>query len=88
MGDLAGAYSRRINIQHRLVYQVLRDQRMVKVIRMRTHGHEALPKIVTIGSSLMHVSVIIPAAGLGTRMGREKSGVSRKQFMLLNARRS
>ncbi len=31
----------------------------------------------------MHVSVIIPAAGLGTRMGREKSGVSRKQFMLL-----
>ena len=32
----------------------------------------------------MHVSVIIPAAGLGTRMGREKSGVSRKQFMLLD----
>ena len=31
----------------------------------------------------MNVSVIIPAAGLGTRMGREKSGVSRKQFMLL-----
>lgn len=31
----------------------------------------------------MHVSVILPAAGLGTRMGREKSGVSRKQFMLL-----
>lgn len=32
----------------------------------------------------MNVSVIIPAAGLGTRMGREKSGVSRKQFMLLD----
>jgi 2-C-methyl-D-erythritol 4-phosphate cytidylyltransferase len=32
----------------------------------------------------MHVSVIIPAAGLGTRMGRERSGVSRKQFMLLD----
>src|SRR5215471_14482642 len=31
----------------------------------------------------MRVSVILPAAGLGTRMGREKSGVSRKQFMLL-----
>jgi 2-C-methyl-D-erythritol 4-phosphate cytidylyltransferase len=31
----------------------------------------------------MHVSVIIPAAGLGTRMGREKGGTSRKQFMLL-----
>jgi 2-C-methyl-D-erythritol 4-phosphate cytidylyltransferase len=31
----------------------------------------------------MKVSVIMPAAGLGTRMGREKSGVSRKQFMLL-----
>src|ERR1700722_5745162 len=32
----------------------------------------------------MKVSVILPAAGLGTRMGREKSGTSRKQFMLLN----
>jgi 2-C-methyl-D-erythritol 4-phosphate cytidylyltransferase len=31
----------------------------------------------------MNVSVILPAAGLGTRMGREKSGTSRKQFMLL-----
>ena len=32
----------------------------------------------------MKVSVILPAAGLGTRMGREKSGTSRKQFMLLD----
>ena len=37
VGDLAGAYSRRINIQHRLVYQVLRRERIVKVIRMSTH---------------------------------------------------
>lgn len=37
VGDLHGAYSRRINIQHRLVYQVLKDQRAVKVIRMWTH---------------------------------------------------
>jgi Txe/YoeB family toxin of toxin-antitoxin system len=37
VGDLDGAYSRRINIQHRLVYQVLNDQRAVKVIRMWTH---------------------------------------------------
>ena len=37
LGDLAGAYSRRINIQHRLVYQVLRPQRTVKVLRMWTH---------------------------------------------------
>ena len=37
VGDLAGAYSRRINIQHRLVYQVLADHRTVKVIRMWTH---------------------------------------------------
>ncbi len=37
MGDLAGAYSRRINIQHRLVYQVLPDIKTVKVIRMWTH---------------------------------------------------
>jgi Txe/YoeB family toxin of toxin-antitoxin system len=37
VGDLAGAYSRRISIQHRLVYQVLDDARVVKVIRMWTH---------------------------------------------------
>lgn len=37
LGDLAGAYSRRINIQHRLVYQVLEADRTVKVIRMWTH---------------------------------------------------
>jgi Txe/YoeB family toxin of toxin-antitoxin system len=36
-GDLAGACSRRINIQHRLVYQVLEKTRTVKVIRMWTH---------------------------------------------------
>lgn len=39
VGDLAGAYSRRINIQHRLVYQVLPDRNTVKIIRMWTH-HE------------------------------------------------
>lgn len=37
LGDLSGAYSRRINIQHRLVYQVLDDIKTVKVIRMWTH---------------------------------------------------
>jgi toxin YoeB len=37
VGDLSGAYSRRINIQHRLVYQVLDDIKTVKVIRMWTH---------------------------------------------------
>ena len=37
VGDLSGAYSRRINIQHRLVYQILEDIRTVKVIRMWTH---------------------------------------------------
>ena len=37
VGDLAGAYSRRINIQHRLVYQVIPERRMVKVLRMWTH---------------------------------------------------
>ncbi|KQY87161.1 Txe/YoeB family addiction module toxin [Pelomonas sp. Root1444] len=37
VGDLAGAYSRRINIQHRLVYQVLTDEKTVKVLRMWTH---------------------------------------------------
>ena len=37
VGDLDGAYSRRINIQHRLVYQVLKAERVVKVIRMWTH---------------------------------------------------
>ncbi len=37
IGDLAGAYSRRINIQHRLVYQVYEEERVVKVIRLWTH---------------------------------------------------
>ena len=37
VGDLAGAYSRRINIQHRLVYQVYEDVRVVKVLRMWSH---------------------------------------------------
>ncbi len=37
VGDLPGAFSRRINIQHRLVYQVLDKERTVKVIRMWTH---------------------------------------------------
>ncbi len=37
VGDLAGAYSRRINIQHRLVYQVLKGERVVKVLRLWTH---------------------------------------------------
>ena len=36
-GDLRGAYSRRINIQHRLVYQVLEAERVVKVLRLWTH---------------------------------------------------
>jgi toxin YoeB len=37
VGDLAGAYSRRINIQHRLVYEVFSEQRVVRVLRMWTH---------------------------------------------------
>jgi Txe/YoeB family toxin of toxin-antitoxin system len=37
VGDLSGAFSRRINIQHRLVYQVLPEERTVKVLRMWTH---------------------------------------------------
>jgi len=37
LGELSGAYSRRINIQHRLVYQVIESEKTVKVIRMWTH---------------------------------------------------
>ena len=37
VGDLAGCYSRRINIQHRLVYEVLHEERVVHVLRMWTH---------------------------------------------------
>jgi len=37
IGDLDRAYSRRINLQHRLVYEVLEDQKVVKIIRMWTH---------------------------------------------------
>ena len=37
LGDLEGAFSRRINIQHRLVYQVYKEKKIVKIIRMWTH---------------------------------------------------
>ena len=37
VGDLAGAYSRRINIQHRMVYEVFPEQKTVRVLRMWTH---------------------------------------------------
>ncbi len=37
VGDLAGMYSRRINIQHRLVYEVFEEERTVRVLRMWTH---------------------------------------------------
>jgi len=37
VGDLTGAFSRRINIQHRLIYQILDDMKTVKIIRMWTH---------------------------------------------------
>jgi Txe/YoeB family toxin of toxin-antitoxin system len=37
VGDLSGAYSRRINIQHRLVYEVLEEQHAIKVLRLWTH---------------------------------------------------
>lgn len=37
IGDLTGSFSRRINIQHRIVYQVLEDEKIVKVLRMWTH---------------------------------------------------
>ncbi len=37
IGDLSGAYSRRINLQHRIVYQVIHTDKVVKVLRMWTH---------------------------------------------------
>lgn len=37
VGDLSGAYSRRINIRHRLVYQIIKEKKTVKIIRMWTH---------------------------------------------------
>ncbi len=37
VGDLAGAYSRRINIQHRIVYEVIEQEKAIKIIRMWTH---------------------------------------------------
>ena len=37
VGDLSGAFSRRLNIQHRLVYQVFDDEKVVKILRMWTH---------------------------------------------------
>ena len=37
VGDLSGSYSRRINIQHRIVYQVYENQKIIKIIRLWTH---------------------------------------------------
>ncbi|MEA1989048.1 MAG: Txe/YoeB family addiction module toxin [Pseudomonadota bacterium] len=37
LGDLTGAYSRRINIQHRIVYQIYEDEQTIKVLRLWTH---------------------------------------------------
>jgi len=37
VGDLSGAYSRRININHRLVYQIFQEEKIVKIIRLWTH---------------------------------------------------
>jgi len=37
IGDLTGAFSRRINIQHRIVYQVIEEEKIIKIIRMWTH---------------------------------------------------
>lgn len=37
VGDLAGAYSRRINIQHRIVYQVLEEEKAIKILRLWSH---------------------------------------------------
>jgi Txe/YoeB family toxin of toxin-antitoxin system len=37
IGDLDGAYSRRINIQHRLIYQVYQQERIIKILRLWTH---------------------------------------------------
>ncbi len=37
VGDLSGAYSRRINIQHRIVYQIYKNEKVVKIIRLWTH---------------------------------------------------
>ena len=37
VGDLAGAYSRRVNIQHRIVYQVLEEERAIKILRLWSH---------------------------------------------------
>jgi len=37
VGDLSGAYSRRINIQHRLVYEIIDDEKVVKILRLWTH---------------------------------------------------
>ena len=44
VGDLAGACSRRINVQHRLVYEILEKDRVVKVIRMWTHYEKVPPR--------------------------------------------
>ncbi len=51
VGDLRGACSRRINIQHRLVYQVLEEQRIVKVLRLWSHDESFRPATGGMASS-------------------------------------
>jgi toxin YoeB len=53
LGDLAGAYSRRINIQRRLVYQVLEKDRVVKALRLVSHGQNAFPEIPSANTNLV-----------------------------------
>ena len=47
IGDLAGVYSRRINIQHRLVYQVVENERVVKILRLWSHDINPLTIKIT-----------------------------------------
>ena len=58
VGDLQGAYSRRINIQHRLVYEVFRKEKTVRVLRMWTH-YDCCPKEYSVQSPGSHQTLYV-----------------------------
>ncbi len=74
-GDLQGAYSRRINIQHRLVYQVSEKERVVKVLRMWTHYDRAV-RILRIRIDM--TTSVLPAASAICRRFQASPGSDRR----------
>jgi toxin YoeB len=75
LGDLSGAFSRRINIQHRLVYQILDDEKVVKIIRMWTHYEWQGLTILLCGMEIgpqEHIDIIGKTFKIYVKQGNDK----------------